>query len=83
VCYGIDALLIQLCQSRSRTNVRLVGSLATDLTDSSSWTKAKFWVKEVVVNEENARLFLVGTKSTAPAQPPRLNHSASSMCALM
>ncbi|XP_074865532.1 ras-related protein Rab-24 [Carettochelys insculpta] len=34
-----------------------------DLTDSSSFQRAKFWVKELQNFEENCRIYLCGTKS--------------------
>jgi len=34
-----------------------------DLTDLSSWEKAKFWVQELRHNEPNCRVYFCGTKS--------------------
>ncbi|KAL7985895.1 hypothetical protein Chor_011061 [Crotalus horridus] len=37
--------------------------LSTDLTDRSSFQRAKFWVNELQNFEENCRIYLCGTKS--------------------
>lgn len=39
--------------------------LCIDLTDSSSFEKAKFWVKELQMNEPSCRLYFAGTKKDA------------------
>jgi len=33
-----------------------------DLTNASSWEKVQFWIDELVANEENCDIYIVGTK---------------------
>ena len=33
-----------------------------DLTDDTSWERARYWVQEVTGHEENCRIYLCGTK---------------------
>jgi hypothetical protein len=40
-----------------------------DLTDASSWNKVKFWIEELVANEENCDIYIVGTKSMCGLMP--------------
>lgn len=36
--------------------------IAQDLTDKNSFERARFWVDELLMNVENCRIYLVGTK---------------------
>jgi len=42
-----------------------------DLTNGASWEKVKFWIEELVANEEKCSIYIVGTKSTCVSRRGR------------
>eukprot|EP00112_Aurelia_sp_Birch-Aquarium-sp1_P024382 Seg7694.2 transcript_id=Seg7694.2/GoldUCD/mRNA.D3Y31 product="Ras-related protein Rab-24" protein_id=Seg7694.2/GoldUCD/D3Y31 len=51
-------------EAMSRIYYRGAGAaiVCYDLTDTASWERAKFWIKEIKVHEESCQVYLCGTK---------------------